>query len=196
MKTQYQEFIVHIPSLDGKTVAETIPVQVPQRWDEDLQTWILTEEAHTLIEDTKARHMGLLLPYQLKELRERHFLTQKEMGELFQVGEKSWSRWESGRQRPSRVINLIIMALYDGEISIEYLKRKKDQEVSTDHGRIFARFYGATADHVATATLAPERHSGRRIIFMHSSPSLEDIAAWFNRTGQINKRTKSEYVWH
>src|SRR5258707_15459412 len=73
---------------------------------------------------TQPRHMGLLLPNQFKELRERYGYTQKEMGELFQVGEKSWTRWESGKHRPSRSISLLIRAVYEGELSLNYLLRR------------------------------------------------------------------------
>ena len=68
--------------------------------------------------------IGLLSPAQMKELRERFDYSQREMGELFQVGEKSWTRWETGKQRPSRSMNLLIRALYDGEISINYLLKR------------------------------------------------------------------------
>jgi hypothetical protein len=50
------------------------------------------------------------------------------MGELFQVGEKSWTRWESGKHRPSRSINLLIRALYEGEISIGYLLKRAGKQ--------------------------------------------------------------------
>jgi transcriptional regulator with XRE-family HTH domain len=68
--------------------------------------------------------MGLLLPAQFKKLRERYDYSQRQMGELFQMGEKSWTRWESGKHRPSRSINLLIRALYEGEISINYLLKR------------------------------------------------------------------------
>src|SRR5688500_10909420 len=123
MKTKMEEFEVPVPGIDGSAV-EKVKVEVPLRWDEELGEWLLTPEAHEKIENTKARHMGLLLPTQLKELRKRCKFSQREMGELFQVGEKSWTRWESGKQRPSRAINLLIRALYDGEISLNYLLRR------------------------------------------------------------------------
>jgi transcriptional regulator with XRE-family HTH domain len=88
---------------------------------EEVKEWLLTPEAHEAIEATKARLIGLLLPEQFKELRQRYRYSQKEMGELFQVGEKSWTRWESGKQRPSRSINLLIRALYEGQVSVNYL---------------------------------------------------------------------------
>lgn len=124
MKTKIEEFEVLIPNLDGTNIAERIKVPVTLEWDEEVNEWLLTPEAHQVIEETKARRIGLLLPAQLKELRERYEYTQKVMGELFQVGEKSWTRWESGKHRPSRSINLIIRALYEGEISVNYLLKR------------------------------------------------------------------------
>ena len=124
MKTKNEEFEVLVPNIDGDGVAEKVKVTIPLKWDEEVKEWLLTPEAHQIIEDTKARRMGLLLPAQMKEMRERYKYSQKEMGELFQVGEKSWTRWESGKHRPSRSINLIIRALYEREISINYLLKR------------------------------------------------------------------------
>jgi len=124
MKTKIEEFEVLIPSLDGMEIAERVKVPVTLEWDEEVKEWLLTPEAHEAIDNTKARLIGLLLPAQMKELRERCDCTQKEMGELFQVGEKSWTRWESGKHRASRSINLLIRALYEGEISINYLLKR------------------------------------------------------------------------
>ena len=122
MKTELRDFEVLIPTLDGKSVADKVTVQVPMIWDDEAEQFLLTPEAHEIIDNTKARHLGLLLPNQLRELRERLDLSQKEIGELLQIGEKSWSRWESGRQRPSRSVNILLRALYDGEIDVEYLE--------------------------------------------------------------------------
>jgi DNA-binding transcriptional regulator YiaG len=121
-KTKLQKFEVPIPAANGESVAERITVEVPVVWDEELKQFLLTPDAQKIIEDTKARHMGILLPNQLRELRTRlGGLSQKEIGELLQIGEKSWTRWESGKQRPSRSVNLLLRALYDGQIGIDYL---------------------------------------------------------------------------
>lgn len=124
MKTKTAEFEVSIPNLDGTEIAERVKVPVTLEWDEEIKEWLLTPEAHQVIENTKARRIGLLLPDQLMELRQQYNYTQKEMGELFQVGEKSWTRWETGKHRPSRSINLLIRALYEGEISVNYLLKR------------------------------------------------------------------------
>ena len=121
MKTKMEEFEVCIPDLAGTGIAERVMVTIPLEWDEEVKQWLIGAEANQIIEDTKARLIGLLLPAQMKELRERYDYSQVEMGELFQVGEKSWTRWETGKQWPSRSINLLIRALYDGAISIDYL---------------------------------------------------------------------------
>ena len=107
MKSKYQEFEVLVPNIEGTEIAERVKVQIPVRYDEELGEWILKPEAHKIIDNTKARHMGLLLPEQFKALRKRLGFSQREMGELFQVGEKSWTRWESGKQRPSRSLSLL-----------------------------------------------------------------------------------------
>lgn len=133
MKTKIEEFEVLIPSLDGNGIAERVKIPVTVEWDEEVKEWLMTPEAHEIIENTKARLIGLLLPEQFAELRKRYNYTQQQMGELFQAGEKSWNRWETGNQRPSRMVNLLIRALYEGEISIAYLLRKADKSPAEIH---------------------------------------------------------------
>ncbi len=91
-------------------------------WDEELQEFLITAKAHKLIDDTKARYMGLLSPSEIKNIRARLSLSQREMSELMQAGEKSYTRWESGRARPSKVINLMLRAIAEGKITVEWLK--------------------------------------------------------------------------
>ena len=69
-------FDVHIPNLDGDAIVETVRIQVPVRIDPESGEEILTPEAYQLIEKTKARRMGLMLPNEIRDLRERLQLTQ------------------------------------------------------------------------------------------------------------------------
>jgi transcriptional regulator with XRE-family HTH domain len=124
VKTKKQPFEVPIPNLDHTGIAERVKVSVPVYFDESINEWVLTEEAHQIIDDTKARHLGLVLPAQMKELRERLGFSQSEMGRLLQIGEKSWSRWECGKHRPTRSLSLLILALYDGKVPLDYLLNK------------------------------------------------------------------------
>jgi DNA-binding transcriptional regulator YiaG len=132
-QTKLEEFEVLIPNVDATGVAERIKVLAPVRWEAGVGEWVLTPEGDELIESTKARHIGLLLPAQLKELRQRYGRTQAEMGELFQVGGKSWTRWESGRQRPSRSLNLLLRAVYENELPFAYLLKRAGQRVEYHH---------------------------------------------------------------
>ena len=204
MKTKNEEFEVLVPNCDGSAVAETVKVSVPLRWDEEINEWLLTPEAHQIIEETKARHMGLLLPAQMKELRERYNYSQKEMGELFQVGEKSWTRWESGKHRPSRSINLLIRALYEGEISLHYLLQRagkpqpEKQWAATDVAAFSNWMVWASAAQVLweqpgiTSSIAVEYHkpgSGKskflkQIMARHSAPANQTAWPGSQKTGQ------------
>ena len=119
-------FDVQIPNLDGDGIAETIRIDVPVHIDPESGEEILTAAAHELIEKTKARRMGLMLADEIRELRERFSLTQEQISELLQIGAKTYTRWESGRARPSRSLNLLLCALRDGALSLEYLRCKRE----------------------------------------------------------------------
>lgn len=117
---------VLIPNLEGDGIAERIKVKIPVYLDPHTGEEILTAEAIEILDTTKARHMGLLLPDQIKALRERLKLSQAQMSDLLQAGGKSYTRWESGRARPSRMVNVLLRLLDDGEISVEALRRQRD----------------------------------------------------------------------
>ena len=124
---KYIEVPVHIPNLEGDGIAETKMVQVPVALDPQTGEEMLTEEAIELIETTKARYMGLLLPTEIKELRERLEFTQRQMSELLQAGQKSYTRWETGRARPSRMVNVLLRLLYAGKVSVSDLVAQRNQ---------------------------------------------------------------------
>jgi DNA-binding transcriptional regulator YiaG len=123
MKTKLTDFTLQIPDAEGKIVRR-VKVKVPVEWDEAIGEWMMTPEALRMVEDAKAREMGLIMPDEMKALRKSFGLTQAQMGALFQVGGKSWTRWESGKYRASRVISLLIRAVADGHLSADYLRGK------------------------------------------------------------------------
>ena len=121
---------VHIPTLDGQGIANTITAKVPALRDPKDGEIYYDDEATALLDKVKARHMGLLSPDQIRCLRERLALTQREISGLLQIGEKTWTRWETGRERPLRCMNVMLCALNDRQIDIAYLRslarRRKD----------------------------------------------------------------------
>ena len=128
-RIEEREFEVVIPTADGREVADRIPILVPMEWEPHLQEWLITPEAEEMIEHTKARHMGLIPPGELQLLRSQLDLTQAEIGDLLRIGEKSWTRWESGRQRPSQSMNLLLRAVQVGLLSVYDLRRLSEPRV-------------------------------------------------------------------
>lgn len=123
-------FDVHVPNLEGDGIAETVRIEVPVQIDLSSGEEILTPEAHELIEKTKLRLMGLMSPEEIEALRERLGLTQDEMSQLLQIGAKTYTRWESGRARPSRSMNVLLCALRDGQLDVNYLLALNDPETT------------------------------------------------------------------
>ena len=115
------DFEVQIPTLEGYEVAEIHTIKVPAKKSPS-GNWILTPEALDIIERTQARYMGLLTPEEIKELRVKMQFTQRQMSELIQAGEKSYTRWENGKTRLSRLVNIILCAIRDGYLPITYLQ--------------------------------------------------------------------------
>jgi DNA-binding transcriptional regulator YiaG len=120
----YLEIIerVAIPTADGKGFAETVSVKVPAWRDPTDGEVYLDSEAMPIIEKVKARHVGLMIPGEIKDLRLRLGLTQKEICKLLQIGMKTWTRWETGCERPFRSVNILLRALNDGKIDMPYLR--------------------------------------------------------------------------
>jgi len=113
---------IRIPSTVPGEKARTILVKVPAMRDPKDGEIYFGVEASIILDKAKARHMGVLAPQELAELRKRLGLTQKEIAEVLQIGEKSWSRWETGREIVSRSLNLLLMALYEGRVNLPWLR--------------------------------------------------------------------------
>jgi len=115
------DFEVRIPSLEGDEIGQVYTIKVPARKAADGE-YRLTGNALELIERAHDRYMGLMTPQEIKKLRTNLKFTQKEMSELIQAGEKSYTRWENGKVRMSRLVNIILCAMRDGYLPMTYLQ--------------------------------------------------------------------------
>jgi DNA-binding transcriptional regulator YiaG len=115
---------VHIHTVDGKEIAETVEVEVSAYRNPKDGEIYLDGDALRVLDDTKARYLGLMLPEEIHLLRQQLGVTQKRMAELLQIGEKSYCRWETGRERPSRSMNILLATLNDGRIDVAYLESR------------------------------------------------------------------------
>lgn len=59
---EQRPYPVVIPTSDGSAVAYEVTVKVPMEWSADANDWLITAEAETIIESTKAHHMGVQRP--------------------------------------------------------------------------------------------------------------------------------------
>jgi putative zinc finger/helix-turn-helix YgiT family protein len=130
MITKEVEFKVYIPNLEGDAVTEEVPIQVTVSVDPRTGEEYLTPESIQLIEDTRVRYMGLLSPQEIKDMRSSLKLSQQQMSELLQAGEKSFTRWESGRSRPSRMVNVLLRLIYEGKVFISDLVAQRMQGIN------------------------------------------------------------------
>lgn len=118
MKTVKKTIQVRIP--DGKGgIRETVDVEVDAELDEATGELFLPDGAIRKIDRVKARHMNLILPSEIRELRHRFNKTQAEMCAFLALGGKTWTRWETGAERPQPFYGKVLIALYEGRQTLE-----------------------------------------------------------------------------
>ncbi len=127
---------VPIPSPEGTGDTYMVDVEVEALRDPRDGEIYLTDEAWEKMDRVRARLMGILLPSQIKELRDRLGLTQKAMSELLQTGEKTYTRWESGRERLSKSMNQLLCLLYDGKITAATLRTRHNPRFDWGHVKL------------------------------------------------------------
>lgn len=123
---------VAIPTPDGKGIAETIMVEVDALKDPKDGEIYLNGETLERLDKIKARRMGVLLPAEIKELRRQFNMTQEEMSTVLGIGKKTYTRWETGRERPSQSLNKMLVALWEGRLNFAGLRAMRQPVFSWD----------------------------------------------------------------
>ncbi|MCC5835092.1 MAG: helix-turn-helix domain-containing protein [Opitutales bacterium] len=111
-KTEKRPFDVYLPGSKDKEprFITTIEVEVEKRSGQEF----LTQESRQRIEKLRARHMGLMSGEDIKAMRKRYGMSQKELTDLLQCGAKSLSRWENGHGFPTGIVNTMLRLLDEG----------------------------------------------------------------------------------
>lgn len=133
--TKKVPFDIYLPATADKAAVfvETIEVEVYENFGEDF----LTAESSELIERTRARHMGYLHGKDIRKLRKRLGLTQDQLSALLDCGEKSLSRWESGRGLPSGIVNKLLRLLDEDLLTPASLAAVTGPRLSSAHAQRF-----------------------------------------------------------
>ena len=121
---------VRIPDGNGG-IREIIDVEVDAEFDETTGEYFLSDEAIRKIDRVKARLMGLLLPSEIKELRARFNKTQADMCAILGLGAKTWTRWETGAERPQTFYGKVLIALYEGRQTLEDFRSEHRNNTKT-----------------------------------------------------------------
>lgn len=120
MKTKTIKQNVLIPDGNGG-IREIVTVRVKAEFDDRSGEYFLSDDALRELDRVKARYMGLLLPSEIKELRQRFNKTQADMCSILGLGAKTWTRWETGAERPLPFYAKVLVALYEGRQSLDSL---------------------------------------------------------------------------
>jgi len=91
--------------------SNAIVARVPDlEWEEcsECGEHFLDDKAMVRIEEEKYRSRKLLLPRELKAIRESFGLTQLQMAKVLNVGEKTYCRWENGLSMQTKALDRLV----------------------------------------------------------------------------------------
>ena len=107
------------------------------------------------LEELSMSRQGLLLPTQIKAIREKLGLTQVEMAERLGVGEKTYTRWESGRSMQNKSSDNLIRLMDRSPEQFAVIEAQRNPERSI---RI-ADYIGQLGQHEGQSKLAMAAHN-------------------------------------
>lgn len=106
---------------------------------------VIPHALHKRLEDEARRRQGLLTPAEIKAVREKTGLTQEQMAHLLGVGDKTYTRWESGRSFHNKSSdNLIRLVDQSPEVFLQFdAQRQPDRlQLITEYVRNLPSFKG------------------------------------------------------
>lgn len=89
---------------------------------------LLSPELNRKLEDISLQRQGLLSPSRIKGIREKLGLTQAVMAERLGVGEKTYTRWESGRSIQNKSSDNLIRLMDRAPEQFAVIEAQRDPE--------------------------------------------------------------------
>jgi len=127
-------------------------------WEECVECGekILSADLEAKLEKERYKRLGLLLPEEIKEIRKRAGLSQTEIAKVLGVGEKTYTRWESGCSLQNKSSdNLIRLMDMNAEIFAQL-----EAERSPERKAQVAEYIHALQDLKGKNDLAVAAHGG------------------------------------
>ena len=79
------------------------------------------------IDEAKIKAANILLPDEIKALRQRYGKSQEAMCAIIGLGNRTWTRWETGAVIPNASTCRTLFLLHDGRISLEDLCQQRSR---------------------------------------------------------------------
>ena len=126
MKTVKIEKKVTIKDSSGR-VRTVVTVELNGEIDElSGETFIPAAELKK-VDEVKIKAANIMLPWEIKALRRRYGKTQEEMCAIMGLGNRTWTRWESGAIVPNASTCRTLFLLRDGKISLGDLCQQRSR---------------------------------------------------------------------
>ena len=106
--------------------AVPLPIDLPVRQCEDCHFEYLDHEAERLIHSAVCRHLGVLNPEEVRDIRTRHGMSRSAFARVTGLGEATIGRWEAGSVIQNRA-NDRYLRLLDKPWVMETLKSITDE---------------------------------------------------------------------
>ena len=151
---RYQEARIECPECDSPRVhtrptphkfiygvganAAELHCMLPVRVCSQCGAEFVDEEGETVRHDVVCRHLGLLTPGEVQNLREREG-SQAQFGSLTGIGEASLSRWETGASWQTKAYDNYLFLLQFQE-NIERLRMRRGPSQDSQPAKIEGRF--------------------------------------------------------
>ena len=107
---------------DGRTYRVDIPLLEHYRCDDCPKSRVLTDAADEAVGWELRRMAKLLLPQQIRDIRKKFGLSQKQLAELLGIGEATLCRWETGTQIQQRAFDKMLRAYLNVPAFQQYLQ--------------------------------------------------------------------------
>lgn len=149
MKTVKIEKNVPIKDSNGR-IRTTITLELNGVVDELSGEIFIPAAELRKIDEAKIKAANIMLPEEIKALRLRYGKTQEEMCAIIGLGNRTWTRWESGAIVPNASTCRTLFLLRDGKISLGDLGQQRSC-CEDWFGKIGVRcnYYSESADQFA-----------------------------------------------
>ena len=117
VQDRYEADVKH----DGRSYRIDIPLLEYYRCDDCPKSLVLTDAADEAVGRELRRMAKLLLPQQIRDIRKKFGLSQKELAELLGIGEATLCRWETGTQIQQRAFDKMLRAFLNVPAFQQYL---------------------------------------------------------------------------